>query len=152
MTHRCEVPNLPVVRVSAAVFRSRHSVLGFRRAPEQQAAGYWEFPGGKIEKDETPAQALEREIREELGVEIEAKTELLTSATPFGKALVEISFFEAFLPSKTTDGLRSSDHDQIRWIDLSEIRRFRWAPPDWPMVEALLGDKGLVFGKKDCDP
>ena len=134
-----ESQSLPVVRVSAAVFRFGSSVLGFRRAPERQAAGYWEFPGGKIEKNETPAQALEREIREELGVEIEAKTQLLTSATPFGKNLIEISFFEALLPSETADGLRSSDHDQIRWIDLSEIRRFRWAPPDWPMVERLIG-------------
>lgn len=131
--------SLPVVKVSAAVFRSGDSVLGFRRSPERTAAGYWEFPGGKIEKDETPAQALEREISEELGVKIRAKKQLLKSSTKFGLAVIEICFFEAILATGTLRGLTSSDHDQIRWIDLSEIQKFRWAPPDWPMVESLIG-------------
>ena len=54
--------------VSAAVVIDNETVLLARRNPDDKLAGFWEFPGGKVEVNETPQQCLERELQEELGV------------------------------------------------------------------------------------
>ena len=59
-------------KVAAAIIRSGEEILLTRRKPGEKLAGYWEFPGGKIEENETIQQCLEREIHEELNIYINA--------------------------------------------------------------------------------
>jgi 8-oxo-dGTP diphosphatase len=54
--------------VTAAIIQKRDYVLLARRSPGEKLAGFWEFPGGKVEKGESPEESLARELREELGI------------------------------------------------------------------------------------
>jgi len=82
------------VEVAAAVLqRPDGSFLLAQRPPDKIWPGYWEFPGGKIEPGETPYHALVRELREELGIEIETAYPWITRVFTYPHATVKLNFF-----------------------------------------------------------
>lgn len=83
-----------IIEVSAAVLqRTDGSFLLAQRPPGKIWAGYWEFPGGKIEPGETPYHALVRELREELGIEVETAYPWITRVFTYPHATVRLNFF-----------------------------------------------------------
>src|SRR4030067_1830125 len=83
-----------IVEVAAAVLqRPDGSFLLAQRPPDKIWAGYWEFPGGKIESGETPYHALVRELREELGIEVETAYPWITRRFTYPHATVRLNFF-----------------------------------------------------------
>ncbi len=87
----------PVTRVAAAVIlRGNGDVLLAQRPTGRAYAGYWEFPGGKLEQGETPRHALDRELREELGLDISHAAPWLVQRYDYPHADVEIHFFRVF--------------------------------------------------------
>ncbi len=87
-------------------------------------AGYWEFPGGKIEPGEAPLAALKRELREELGIEVERAYPWLTRDYDYAHAAVRLRFFRVVRWSGTLHG--------------RENQRFAWQLPDAISVDPLL--------------
>jgi len=86
--------NTKIVEVAAAVLqRPDGSFLLAQRPPGKIWAGYWEFPGGKIEPGETPYHALVRELREELGIEAETAYPWITRVFTYPHATVRLHFF-----------------------------------------------------------
>jgi 8-oxo-dGTP diphosphatase len=86
-----------VVRVAAAVLlRGDGAVLLAQRPPGKAYAGYWEFPGGKLEPSETPRAALIRELREELGIEVRNASPWFIQEFVYPHAHVELNFFRVF--------------------------------------------------------
>ena len=86
-----------VVRVAAAVIlRADGAVLLAQRPPGKPYAGYWEFPGGKLEPGETPAHALARELHEELGITVMRAAAWLVQEFVYPHAHVELNFFRVF--------------------------------------------------------
>ena len=89
-----QTENTKIVEVSAAVLqRPDGSFLLAQRPPGKIWAGYWEFPGGKIEAGETPYHALVRELREELGIEVETAYPWITRVFTYPHATVRLNFF-----------------------------------------------------------
>jgi 8-oxo-dGTP diphosphatase len=89
-----QTENTKIIEVSAAVLqRPDGSFLLAQRPPGKIWAGYWEFPGGKIEPGETPYHALVRELREELGIEVEAAYPWITRVFAYPHATVRLNFF-----------------------------------------------------------
>jgi 8-oxo-dGTP diphosphatase len=87
----------PPVRVAAAVLvRGDGQVLLAQRPPGKAYAGYWEFPGGKLEAGETPAAALARELHEELGITVRRASPWLVQEFVYPHAHVELHFFRVF--------------------------------------------------------
>jgi len=83
-----------IIEVAAAVLqRPDGSFLLAQRPPGKIWAGYWEFPGGKIEPGETPYHALVRELREELGIEVETAYPWITRVFAYPHATVRLNFF-----------------------------------------------------------
>jgi 8-oxo-dGTP diphosphatase len=83
-----------IVEVAAAVLqRPDNSFLLAQRPPDKIWAGYWEFPGGKIESGETPCHALVRELREELGIEVQTAYPWITRVFAYPHATVRLNFF-----------------------------------------------------------
>lgn len=135
-------PVPPVIRVVAAVHlkRDEQQVLGFRRAPHKALAGMWEFPGGKVEADETDVDALQRELREELDVAVRVEDELCVSSASTGERTIELA---SFLVEFETIPIASTDHDRIKWFDLDAVVLEDWAEPDRPVFDALRALKGI---------
>lgn len=124
-----------VLHVVAAVIVDGGEVLACRRRPGKPAGGRWEFPGGKIEVGESAADALRREIREELAVEIDVREELTTDNTRVGGRVIRLTCLRAVLmgPRPTA----SSDHDLLEWLSPDALPGREWAEPDLPAVRLL---------------
>lgn len=123
------------MRVVAAVIQDKGKFLACRRASNKSLAGKWEFPGGKVEPGETDKKALEREIKEELNVQISVGKLLTISINDLGTEVIEMYSYLAEL-----DGDRpfaSSDHDQLVWLSRNETAALDWAELDLPVVRAL---------------
>lgn len=123
------------ITVVGAVFSTEESVLAFRRNADRSAGGKWEFPGGKVESDETPEEALRREILEELGLHVTVGRLIDRSSTVVGENTIDLACYFVDADEYPAE---SSDHDQIVWQRFSEIRDLDWAAPDIPAIEALL--------------
>jgi 8-oxo-dGTP diphosphatase len=124
------------VHVVAAVIAENGRVLTCRRAQGKASAGKWEFPGGKVHSDETPEAALEREIREELGVDIAVGHLIHRASTPVGDLLIDLACYRAALSSEQPHS--STDHDELRWLLPAELGALDWAAPDIPAVHLLI--------------
>jgi len=91
------VSDRAIVRVAAAVLtRGDGKVLLAQRPPGTPYPGYWEFPGGKLERGESPSAALERELHEELGITVIRAAPWLTQRYEYPHAHVELHFFRVF--------------------------------------------------------
>ncbi len=86
------------VRVVAAVVRRGGCILITRRKDDAERGGLWEFPGGKVEQGEEEPDALRREIREELGCDLQVGRLLLRHSHRYPDLEVELAFYECLLP------------------------------------------------------
>lgn len=118
----------------AAVFYREGQVLACKRAPGKSAAGKWEFPGGKIDDDETPELALSREIREELAISISVGALVDRTSTPVGDLDIDLA---CYLVSSDEVPSHSTDHDELRWLPVDALSDLDWAAPDLPAVAVL---------------
>ena len=122
--------------VVAAVVRDGDRVLACRRAPGKDAAGRWEFPGGKVESGESPEAALGREIAEELGVRIHvgALLDRTVTARAGGRA-IDLACFDCRLDGDAP--VASTDHDELRWMPVERLGELDWAEADLAAVAVL---------------
>ncbi len=105
----------PVLVVAALIRRyadSEKKILVVRRGPGQTGAGHWEFPGGKVERGESPQQALLREIDEELGIEIRVADFLAERDFSYPTKNIRLRVYWA---ETLTQELRLSEHDDFKW-------------------------------------
>lgn len=129
-----------MMRVVAGILRRNRAILACRRRRDDAFAGKWEFPGGKIHEHETPAQALVRELQEELGVTVRPglEVECIRHAYP-DHPPVEIRFFEV-------EGLQQEPEnlcfEELRWLPPQELHTVDWLAADWPLVRRLAASDG----------
>jgi 8-oxo-dGTP diphosphatase len=123
--------------ISAAALIDRHGrVLVQLRPPGAAMPGLWEFPGGKVEADETPEAALVRELREELGIEASiGDLEPLT----FASAVVEDRrlVLLLYLCRKWAGEPRALHASELRWIARAGLRGLEMPPADLPFIPVL---------------
>ena len=113
------------------------TLLSARRTEPPELAGGWEFPGGKVEPGEEPLDALRREIREELGVDIEVGN-LLEGPQGDGWPLGDDFVIQVWLARVSLGEPRPlEDHDQLRLLTRTELYAVRWLPADLPIVDAV---------------
>ncbi|MDN3239051.1 (deoxy)nucleoside triphosphate pyrophosphohydrolase [Glycomyces tritici] len=125
-------PEPPRVVVGAAI-RAGHRILAAARAYPPELAGLWEFPGGKVEPDETEAEALARECREELGVEIAVGERVGGDlATGNGRYLLRVYFADL-----TEGEPHAKEHAELRWLAPGELDSVPWLPGNRPAVDTL---------------
>ncbi|MGE5168816.1 MAG: Nudix family hydrolase [Rudaea sp.] len=124
-----------IVRVAAAVIeRSDGQVLLAQRPPGKVYAGYWEFPGGKLEAGETPEHALVRELREELGIVVRRASPWLVQEFVYPHAHVELNFFRV----RAFDGEPvGHDGQAFAWQDPHALRVSPMLPANARVLAAL---------------
>lgn len=136
----------PVV-VGAAILDDASSptqMLAARRKAPKSLAGYWEFPGGKVEPDETPTGALEREIREELGVEIEVLEHIAAPSDAGWKLDNGMNMHVYTAVVRTGEPQPLIEHDRLEWTALTrnDLHELEWIPADRPILDAILTQLG----------
>lgn len=109
------------IEVSAAVIHRNGKTYIQQRPKKGLMGGLWEFPGGKIEKNESPEDCLVREIREELGVQIKIKEKIMTIKHSYTRFRVTLHVFTCALPSGR---IRATSCDQWKWASPLEIGEF----------------------------
>ena len=123
--------------VSAAIIIEDGKVLLARRAKGEKLEGYWEFPGGKREENETIDECLVREIREELSLDIEVVGEFDTSDYKYPGGQIRL----IGLLAEIQNGVISMTvHDLVEWIEISSVLDYQLAPADIPLAERLKND------------
>lgn len=120
--------------VTAAIIIDNGKILIAQRADNQKLAGKWEFPGGKVEPGETPKECLVREIREELGIAIEAEEFFAESIYRYETGTIKLIAYKA----RWLDGeYKLSVHSQIKWVGPNELDRYDFAPADIPIIRKI---------------
>lgn len=122
--------SVTVIPVAAAVVRQGERFLLAQRMPGKQFANQWEFPGGKLEGDETPQQALERELQEELGIRTRAGNVLHVCRN----LQYMVLFYEAELVQGELCCMEAQD---ARFVTLEEARRLDMTPSDREAMECM---------------
>lgn len=123
----------PVVRVMAAVISRGDELLVCQRPLHKRHGGLWEFPGGKCEPGESDADALHREMREELGIKVvevgQAQFESRDEGSPF---------VIVFVPVQVSGEPVCHEHEALRWGTAEELGKLPLAPSDRRFMTHLL--------------
>ena len=125
-------------RVTAAVVIRDGKVLAARRAPGQKNEGLWEFPGGKVEPGETDEACLEREMREEFGIEGKTLKHVMDNRYVYG-ALGESILLCAYVFKWVSGAFELRVHDEIRWVNAEELARLALSPADVEIARRVGG-------------
>jgi len=120
--------------VTAAIILRNHQVLLTRRASDQELAGFWEFPGGKVEEGESLKQCLERELAEELGVESTVGEQMVTSEYHYDHGAISLVAMKTAL---LKEDLTLSVHDKAIWVSVADLMDYQLAPADIPIAAYL---------------
>lgn len=124
---------MKTTRVVAAVIRNEGKIFATARGYGDYK-GWWEFPGGKIENGETPKQALIREIREELTVEISVGELIKTVEYDYPNFHLSMDCFWAEVLSGQ---LELKEAEDARWLSREELLDVKWLPADLELIETI---------------
>jgi len=122
-----------VIAVVAAVIEKDDAFLVTRRPEGTHLGGFWEFPGGKIDGNETHAQALAREIREELESDVNVGALLFETSHAYIDRVVCLSFYRCTLCGTPRPLLGQ----QMRWVPRAELRALDFPPADAELIRRL---------------
>ena len=123
-----------MIKVTAAIITRRGKVLIAKRKPSARLANLWEFPGGKIERGETPEQCLKRELREEFEITVRIGEYIGNSQYQYEFGTIDLLAFKVYL---IDDDFKLNDHAEIAWVSGADIAIYEFAPADMPFVEMI---------------
>ena len=124
---------MKIVKVVAAIIIHENKIFATQRGYGEFKDG-WEFPGGKIEPGETPQEALVREIKEELDIEIEVKDFLETVEYDYPEFHLSM---DCFFCSIRLGELVLKEHEAAKWLTVETLDSVDWLPADQGLVEEI---------------
>jgi len=124
-----------LIRVAVgAVINQNQEVLIAQRKKNQHLGGLWEFPGGKVEQNESPQQALIRELKEEVGIDVLASEPLTTIAHDYPEKSVELHVFLV----KEFEGVAKGVEGQIvKWVLMQHLKELQFPEANDPIIKLL---------------
>ena len=119
----------------AIIDQDKNKVLAGKRNADRLVGGMWEFPGGKIEKGETPQEVAKRELKEEFHDKVQIGSQLgETVSYEYDFGIVKLTVFFAKLLTNNFDLVA---HSEVEWLSADEVQKLNWAPADAPLVKEL---------------
>lgn len=125
-----------IIEVVGAIIKDGDRYLVGQRPANKAQGGMWEFMGGKIEPGETPEQALARECREELALEIENERIIDSVVHEYPEKTIRLTLISC--SPKPGSIPKSLEHQQIRWVTRAEMNAIDFAPADRELIQRLL--------------
>lgn len=126
---------MDTIKVVCGIIYNQNKVLICRRKSSKSLGGFWEFPGGKVEKGESGDLALIRELKEELEMEIESISYFRTNIHDYGLEKIELIAYKCIFISSD---IKLVDHDAIEWVDVNDLSNWNLAPADIPLAKELI--------------
>lgn len=124
---------MKTIEVVAAIIIRNGEVFATQRGYGEWQ-GWWEFPGGKMEKGESPQEALKREIREELDAEIEVGELLETVEWDYPTFHLTM---HCFVCSLVSESLHLNEHEASAWLSKNTLRSVKWLPADEGLLDKI---------------
>lgn len=122
------------VHVAVGVIVSDGHIFLTRRHENVHQGGKWEFPGGKVEEGESVAQALHRELKEEVGIDVLACMPLIDIQHDYGDKKVKL---EVFLVDNFQGEAQAQEGQEQQWVEVSELRSLDFPKANDVIVEKL---------------
>ena len=122
-----------MIDVVAAVIKDKEGkILITKRNLKKDQGGLWEFPGGKIESNETREEAIIREIKEELDVDIKVDRYLAEKVFEYPEKTINLIALECFI---VNGKIKLMEHEDYKWVNKEELDNYEFAPADMFIVE-----------------
>lgn len=122
------------IQVAAGLIWHEKQILIARRPKGDSLGGFWEFPGGKIESGEATEEALQRELREEFGMEVKVLKKIGSVEHKYSHASIEL---HGFLCEMKNYPILLEAHDELAWVSLEDLKKVKLAPADVPFIVKL---------------
>lgn len=123
------------LKVICAVIRNDGKVFAAQRGNDMSLSGYWEFPGGKLENDESVFDCIIREMSEELYMVVSPTKALPHVFHDYGEFEIELY---PVLCDVTQEDFQLREHENAGWFGREELQKLKWAPADLPIVRQLI--------------
>lgn len=125
-----------IIKAVVGILRRDCRVLVAERPAGKPYSGYWEFPGGKIEPEESSETALHRELEEELGIAVVTAHHLFehTHTYPDKTVLLDLWLVDEFVGEP-----HGKENQQLRWATLPEIHDLKLLEGNWPLMDRIKG-------------
>ncbi len=132
------------IQVLAAVIVKDNKILCTQRGEHkyEYLANKWEFPGGKMDVGESQEETIQREIREELSMEIKPLKHLISNKHLYPDFSIEL---HTWLCEPLSDSMELKEHRSSIWTTVSELKMLDWAEADVEVVNFLLESPGLLI-------
>ena len=122
-----------MIKVVAALIKRNNEYLIARRSTgSEDVLGKWEFPGGKVEKDETEGHAIEREIKEEFEMNIKAIRFLSNNVCEYPSKIIDLRLYEC---EYLSGEFNLHDHSEYKFVSKEEILNYNLCPADIPLAK-----------------
>jgi 8-oxo-dGTP diphosphatase len=129
------------LRVTAAIIREKGKVLIAQRMRNSLFGLKWEFPGGKVEGDESPEECLRRELKEELGIETENLGLFTTTKYSYKDFDVELLFYNV---RRVSGDLQLNSHENLVWIGIDELQDYDFVEADTSIIKKIMESKDYL--------
>lgn len=123
------------ILVVAALIKKDNNVLIARRSTgDENVLGKWEFPGGKVESNETEEHAIEREIKEEFELDIKANKYITNNVCEYPTKIVDLRLYEC---EYISGEFKLHDHSEYKRVNINELLNYDLAPADIPLAKYI---------------
>jgi 8-oxo-dGTP diphosphatase len=124
-----------IINVTCAIIVIENKILVTQRSEKMKLPLKWEFPGGKLEENESEIDCIKREIKEEINIEIEVLRKLSNSIYDYGNFKINLI---PFIAKHILGEIKLTEHRDYKLLQRKELLSLDWAEADLPIVEEFL--------------
>ena len=125
-----------VIVASIAIIDANDQILIAKRPNKKHLSGFWEFPGGKVEKGENPENALVREVKEELNIDIDNKCIAPLTFSEFNYEKFHLLLL-LYVCRRWEGEPMSMEKNEIKWVKVNTLRQYKMPPADDSLIYSL---------------